>query len=184
MGGVENSKTMILMNVLSNYYKNHPDYIVQLKSILEEKDVISLRILDWFATNYTKKNIVLIDGVVDVYQSYKLLLKSYSKKYFDVFRRKEKTLFYYGEGEVDENDEENSIYTSCGQLCFFRWCFENNILEYVRNNIKVIETDMRLSCNKKKRIVNPDEMKKRTTLSLSSSKSMSRRQITYKMSLV
>lgn len=186
---IEN-RTNLLMDSLNIFYKQNPVYLSILKVIIEERHVLSLRIIDWFVTNYTKKNIILlnIDGnVVDVYQYYKLLLKSYSKEYFDVFRRKEKILYEYkglNSENTADNDTEDVLKTSCGQLCFFKWCFETNILDYIEEHLEVIEKDMRLSDNKKKRIDKPENMKKRTTLSQSASRSMSKRSIKCKRTVL
>jgi hypothetical protein len=141
--------------------------------------VISLRILDWFITNYAKKYRTVIKSKnnnlnVDVYQNYKLQLKSFSKKQFDPFCRKNKIIFYYTENDFIE--------TSCGQLCFFRWCFENNILDYVKKNLNVIEQDMKSSLKSKKTHPNSDtnsDDQKRQPLSVSAARSVSKQTISY-----
>jgi hypothetical protein len=147
-----NSKLDLLMESLSEFYKNK-SYILQIKDIIEQNSIISLRILDWFITNYSKKLRTIIKTKageeIDVYIQYKLMLKSFSKKAFDPFCRKNKIVLYYTEDEYIE--------TSCGQLCFFKWCFEYDILDYVKANFKDIEKDMKSSirqkkhCNEKKR---------------------------------
>jgi len=91
------TKLSLLMKSLTDFYKN-PIYIEQMKNIVDQNSVISLRILDWFITNYSKKYRTIIknkDSTLDVYQNYKLQLKSFSKKQFDPFCRKNKILFYY-----------------------------------------------------------------------------------------
>lgn len=133
------TKMSLLMRSLTEFYKRG-DYIQQVKNIVEQKSVVSLRILDWFITNYAKKYRILIPTkgrTIDVYQHYKLQLKSFSKRQFDPFCRKNKIVFYYTDTE--------HIETSCGQLCFFRWCFENDILSYVRDHLNEIEQDMKSS---------------------------------------
>ena len=133
------TKLSLLMRSLTEFYKESK-YVYKMKEIVDQNSIISLRILDWFITNYSKKNRTIINSF-DVYQNYKLQLKSFSKKQFDPFCRKNKIIFYY-------NDEEY-IETSCGQLCFFRWCFQNKILEYVKNNLSIIEQDMKNSLKSK-----------------------------------
>jgi hypothetical protein len=44
--------------------------------------------------------------------------------------------FYFDKGDKDYVD------TSCGQLCFFKWCFENNIIDYVLKYYDEINIDM------------------------------------------
>ena len=101
--------------------------------MLQGEGDISLRLIDWFVTNYAKKNHVsynLNNQEFVVYLNYKSQLKAYSKKLFDPFCRRERILFQCGTFEPFE--------TTVGQLNFFRWAFEKNILEYVRNNLENI----------------------------------------------
>lgn len=161
------TKLSLLMKSLNDFYSN-TEYIKRMKSIVDQQSVISLRILDWFITNYSKKHRITVNNI-DVYQHYKLQLKSYSKKQFDPFCRKNKILFYYTDKEYIE--------TSCGQLCFFRWCFENGILEYVKEHLTEIEHDMK-NCLKVKRSDCPSS-KRRQPLSLSASRSVSKRTVSY-----
>ncbi len=170
------TKLSLLMKSLTDFYTNSV-YIDQIKSIIDQNSVISLRILDWFITNYSKKHRTIINGAVgsiDVYQNYKLQLKSFSKKQFDPFCRKNKILFYY--------NDDDYIETSCGQLCFFRWCFENNILNYVKTNLSTIEQDMKISLKSKKTKKDeekPDSAQKRQPLSISASRSVSKTNVKY-----
>ena len=76
------TKLSLLMKSLTEFYKNG-EYINQIKNIVDQNSVISLRILDWFITNYSKKHRTIINTsnqAIDVYQNYKLQLKSFSKK--------------------------------------------------------------------------------------------------------
>lgn len=165
------TKLSLLMKSLTDFFKN-PLYIEQMRSVVDQNSVISLRILDWFITNYSKKYRTIIplpDKSVDVYQNYKLQLKSFSKKQFDPFCRKNKILFYY--------TEKDYIETSCGQLCFFRWCFQNGILAYVKNNLSAIEQDMKNSLKSKK--VKKENSQKRQPLSVSAARSVSKQTYSY-----
>lgn len=162
------TKLSLLMKFLTEFYKD-TTYIERMKEIIDQNSIISLRILDWFITNYSKKHRTIINSI-DVYQNYKLQLKSYSKKHFDPFCRKNKIIFYYNETE--------SIETSCGQLCFFRWCFENNILEYVEQNLHAIEQDMKNSLKNKKRNTQTN-VKRRQPLSMSASRAITKHNVTY-----
>jgi hypothetical protein len=166
------TRLSLLMKSLTEFYKD-AGYIEQMKGIVDQNSVISLRILDWFITNYAKKYRTTINGKnLDVYQNYKLQLKSFSKKSFDPFCRKNKIMFYYTENDFVE--------TSCGQLCFFRWCFENNILEYVKLNLNAIEQDMKNSLKDKKKPVKKDEDgQKRQPLSVSAARSVSKTNLRY-----
>ena len=178
------TKLSLLMKSLTEFYKDKT-YVEQIQSIVDQNSIVSLRILDWFITNYSKKYRTMIsvgDDNLDVYMNYKLMLKSFSKKAFDPFCRKNKILFYYT--EQAENGEY--IETSCGQLCFFRWCFENKILDYVKSNLTVIEKDMKDSLRVKK-VTDPTAgqadadvpKKKRQPLSISAARSISKTNIKY-----
>ena len=170
------TKLSLLMKSLTDFYRNSI-YIEQIRSIIDQNSIISLRILDWFITNYSKKHRTIISNnnnnnnkSIDVYQNYKLQLKSFSKKQFDPFCRKNKIIFYY--------NDEDYIETSCGQLCFFRWCFENDILNYVKTNLNTIEQDMKNSL-KSKKSNKDDSAQKRQPLSISASRSVSRQNVKY-----
>ncbi len=176
------TKLSLLMKSLTDFYKN-PYYINEMRNIIDQNSIISLRILDWFITNYSKKHRTLIqvgDKLIDVYQNYKLQLKSFSKKAFDPFCRKNKIIFYYNDTEYIE--------TSCGQLCFFRWCFENNILKHVKDHLSTIEQDMKNSLKLKKSSKQDESSetstslssgKKRQPLSISASRSVSKQNLKY-----
>jgi hypothetical protein len=168
------TKLSLLMKSLTEFYKD-AKYIEQMKNIVDQNSVISLRILDWFITNYSKKYRTIIPNrgrSVDVYQNYKLQLKSFSKKQFDPFCRKNKIIFYYNDTDYIE--------TSCGQLCFFRWCFENDILNYVQSHLNVIEQDMKSSLKVKKNSkLKGDSAQKRQPLSISAARSVSKQSVKY-----
>ena len=57
------TKLSLLMKSLTDFYTNSV-YIDQIKSIIDQNSVISLRILDWFITNYSKKHRTIINGAV------------------------------------------------------------------------------------------------------------------------
>ena len=144
------SRQDLLMNSLILFYKNkEKKYMERILPILDGSSKISLRILDWFSTNYSKKKGILYHNKINdedvqfiVYVDYKAQLKAYSKKQFDPFCRRERIVFKYGDEEKDE------IITTIGQLNFFRWVLENNILDYIELHLKDIEMDMYYSIRK------------------------------------
>jgi hypothetical protein len=102
---------------------------------------ISLRLIDWFVTNYAKKNYTVYavernnaNVRFKVFIDYKLRLRAYGKKKFDPFCRWERIAMPY------ENDTK--IETTIGQLNFFKWAIENNIVDYIKTNYDIIENDM------------------------------------------
>jgi hypothetical protein len=79
---------LLLQNLLEFYKED--DNMDKMLNIINGKSVISLRIIDWFATNYAKKNYTVyqLQGTekrFKVYNDYKLKLKAYSKRRFDPF---------------------------------------------------------------------------------------------------
>ena len=172
---ITESKLDLLMKQIHEFYLDE-NYIKTIQSIVDQTNVLSLRILDWFITNYSKKYRTIIKNKsdsLDVYMHYKLMLKAYGKFNFDPFCRKNKILFYYGQ------TDDQCMETSCGQLTFFKWCFENNILDFVKNNLKVIKDDMEKSLIDKK--LSPDSSKKRKLLSLPATRSISKQYVVYKI---
>lgn len=144
-----------LMTKLTEFFTLDKKNIDKMLPIVREEHKISLRILDWFVTNYSKKyniNYTKTDGnQFNVYLKYKDQLKAYSKRQFDPFRRRERITFYY--------ETKKCIATTVGQLNFFKWAIENEILNYVLKNYSKIEDDMMKSMrekykNKKKKINN------------------------------
>ena len=131
--------TNILLQSLDKYYNNGKN-MEQFNDYVNGDKKISLRIIDWFVTNYCKKKNIYweIDNTrFVVYLNYKLQLKAYSKKLFDPFCRRERIYFYY-------NDNQYLI-TTVGQLNFFKWMIENNIIDYIKTNYETIERDMHLT---------------------------------------
>jgi hypothetical protein len=134
------SKKDLLMQSLISFFTNRLN-LDQVVPIISGQSNISLRILDWFVTNYSKKNnihyqITLNNKIKNfiVYLDYKAQLKAYSKKQFDPFCRRERISF------IDH--DMNELITTVGQLNFFRWAIENNILNYIVENYDIIENDM------------------------------------------
>ena len=84
-----NTQNNLLLNSLLSFYTNQ--HLNTIIGIINGESKISLRIIDWFVTNYAKKNYTIyeIEGNkrFKVYNDYKLKLKAYSKKRFDPFCR-------------------------------------------------------------------------------------------------
>ena len=130
------NKNKLLMDKINLFFENEGNKKI-LINILNNNFNISLRIIDWFVTNYCKKyNIFWVENNQRfvVYLNYKLQLKAYSKKFFDPFCRRERIFFHYKEDEYLE--------TTVGQLNFFKWIIEHNIINYIKNNYEDIEFDM------------------------------------------
>ena len=229
-------KECLLMNQLTQFF-NKIDHLNKMIPIIQSTSQISLRMIDWFITNYAKtKNISYLSKNQNfrVHHNYKSQLKAYSKKRFDPFCRRERIAFQYNFLDINNNNENNNkliyiysntnkfeendkiiwenfiklhtnimeintdninnnnnnilekvqnlnlpviikidslsniveysfnkldinsltnfcqetIITTVGQLNFFRWAIENNILDYINNNYSIIEQDMILNGKK------------------------------------
>lgn len=135
LSGLDN-KSQVLLDSLIPFYEKQKNKKI-LCDIISGVSPISLRLLDWFVSNYSKKNDVtyeLKSGVsFNVFFQYKARLKSFSKKLFDPFRRGEK---------ITLQCSKDDISTTVGQLNFFKWCIEQDILKWVKENLVEIEKDM------------------------------------------
>tara|TARA_B110000444_G_scaffold257856_1_gene297313 strand:- start:5813 stop:6232 length:420 start_codon:yes stop_codon:yes gene_type:complete len=121
------NKTSILLSSINQFYKEEPNRN-KLLTILNKSGGISLRNLEWFITNYAKKNNTSFrtsnGKIFTVHCAYKSSLDGYSKKLFDPFCRAEK--FTY---EVPDSSQK--IQTTLAQLNFIKWCIKNDIIEYI-----------------------------------------------------
>lgn len=168
-------KQDLIMKKIRLFFYDNTDNIEKILPIINGLTKLSLRIIDWFVTNYAKKNNIVyyIDrkkgriledqyGCGDqfnVFLKYKSQLKSFSKKEFDPFCRRERIQFYY-----NEND---ALITTVGQLNFFKWAIENNVIDYINYNLKSIEDDMNTNIRKgspKCKKLSPKKNKKSITM--------------------
>ena len=169
---------LLLKNLLT-YYDNEEN-LNKMLNIINGESRISLRIVDWFVTNYAKKNFTVFNILKNnntvrfkVYFDYKLKLKAYSKKRFDPFCRWERITIPYKNGSV--------IQTTIGQLNFFKWAIENDVIKFIEDNYINIENDMnsRNSNSKKNKesYTNNKTRKKREELSISAVKSIKKEDV-------
>jgi hypothetical protein len=124
------SKTDILLSSINNFYSEDENKTI-LKNILNKTSGISLRNIEWFITNYSKKNHTSYTTRSGrqflVHCAYKSTLDGYSKKLFDPFCRSDK-ISYTIPGTEDK------IMTTLAQLNFIKWCIKNNILDYIKDH--------------------------------------------------
>jgi hypothetical protein len=175
---------VLLLESLHDFF-NIPYNRDKLLSVLSDDKTISLRSIDWFITNYSKKNniyyLVYSDKYgnpsfddknndyrnnMNVFHSYKSQLKAYSKKRFDPFCRRDRILF--------KMNDDNSVETTIGQLNFFKWAISNLVVDYIELYKDEIEYDMNTSLKLMKE--NSDKKdgsrKKRQELSLSATRGL------------
>ena len=140
-----NTQNGLLMKNLMDFYQNK-EYLNKMMRIINGESKISLRIVDWFVTNFAKKYYTVYELDTDVshaasekirfkvYNDYKLRLKAYSKLNFDPFCRWSRISIPYDETSVME--------TTIGQLNFFKWAIEHKIVDYIEVHYQDIENDM------------------------------------------
>jgi hypothetical protein len=136
----------LLLTSITNYYNENKQSKTILKNIIEGKHKLSLRLIDWLVTHYSKVHNIFFwihksdpeiyteypihipDSKnikkVNLYLDYRAQLKSYAKINFDSFRRHNRITF------IIDSDTNEYIETTIGQLNFFRWAFNNNVIEY------------------------------------------------------
>lgn len=177
-----NTQNNLLLSNLMDFY-NHNGNLENMMKIINGESEISLRIVDWFVTNFAKKYYTVYEFTQSiggnevatrfkVYNDYKLKLKAYSKKRFDPFCRWDRISIPYDENQVME--------TTIGQLNFFKWAIENKIIDYIKSNYELIENDMNkrnITTKKRATIDNKTTDKiENTTMSVSNSKTRKRRE--------
>jgi|TARA_Y100000389_G_C17442276_1_gene509351 hypothetical protein len=168
------TQNTLLLNNLMKFYRQDKN-LDKMLAIINGESNISLRIVDWFATNYAKQYFTAIptpdmnNSRFKVFVDYKLRLRAYSKKRFDPFCRWERISIPY--------NKDQYVQTTIGQLNFFKWALENKVIDYIEENYVAIENDMnkRNSTSKRKKNLstsNQKTRKKREELSVLASKSI------------
>ena len=121
-----------------------PANFAQLVPLLEQTTSISLRLLDWVVTNHSKKNNLYLvvnrdgtDETINLFLDYKAHLKSFSKRSFDPFCRRERIIVTF---PVDE--QKRRFLTTPAQLNFYKWCIQTGVLHYCEKHLKELEADM------------------------------------------
>jgi len=130
-------KQDILLRSLEAYF-NDPTKHCVFTGMVRGEGPVSLRLMEWFVTNYAKKfNVTYHTGEMrsfNVYLNYKAQLKAYNKRHFDPFCRHERSVITDSEG--------HEVETTVGQANFFRWVLQNEVLAYVVEHAVDIEADM------------------------------------------
>lgn len=115
------SKSTILLSSLTKFFAI-PENNEKLKDILNHRNGVSLRQIEWFVTNYAKNKHVTYMGpngkMFTVHVAYKSSLDGYSKKLFDPFCRTERIEF-------------EGLTTTVAQLNFLKWVIQNGIVNYM-----------------------------------------------------
>ena len=111
-------KSTTLLNSVRDFYHSDENNSKHLVDILEKKNGISLRNIEWFITNYSKKTNLSYqtdDGKkFIVHCAYKSSLDGYSKKLFDPFCRTTKINF-----NIPNSDRTISTTVAQLNICFY-----------------------------------------------------------------
>lgn len=135
--GLSRSDEVLLDSVLE-WYNEDPLRVESFLAIVKRKNGMSLRVIDWLVTNYSKTNCVVLEtrGVPrDLNRDYQKNLSAYNKRNMDPFARKNKILIM-----VNVNESRNS---TVGQLNFFRWFIKNGINSFLQKNKVLVEGHMK-----------------------------------------
>lgn len=123
-------KDALLKQSLEQFFSD-PLHAVHLKNTLDpsRERHISLRLIDWICTTYSKKHRLLFarpnGSIVDIHSSYKSHLRSFGKNRFDIFRRGKKITIPVDGGTIE---------TTLAQLNFIRWLINHDVLTYLEEN--------------------------------------------------
>ena len=175
-----------LLRELLEFYKN-PEYLEIVKKIVNREFItskskkISIRIVNWFVTNYAKQYFTVYENQDErffVWTRFRSAEDGYSKEMFDPYSRKDRIIIPY--------DETTKLITTIGQLNFFKWAILNKVIDYIIEHYDDITNDMtnRLTVKNKsnvlfddknipkENIVNGKTRKKREELSISACRSI------------
>lgn len=122
-------RVSLLLTSIDRFF-TQPEHAKTLSDILEKKNGLSLRTIEWFITNYSKERSLTYTTSnskrVTVHLAYKSSLDGYSKKLFDPFCRTDRITY--------DIPGYGSVTTTVAQLNFLKWCITNGVIEYIQNN--------------------------------------------------
>jgi hypothetical protein len=168
----------LLLNNLLIFFKQS-DYapLRKMLAVINGESNISLRIIDWFSTNYAKKyytvysyNAAAAAAAATISESemhstpphHSHHTQHHRDRRFKVYTDYKLKLKAYSKKRFDPfcrwdridfpYKNNSSIQTTIGQLNFFKWAIENHVIHYIESNYAAIERDMntRNSISKRK----------------------------------
>ena len=110
--------------------------------LVTSKSAVSLRVLDWTVTNFSKKHGVTIEHrdhrgnvrLVNVHHEYRSWLRVWRRRLFAPFARRSRIYF--------RNDDDGWCATTVAQLNFILFAHTLGIIDYVKTNVSTIEKEM------------------------------------------
>ena len=139
----------LLLSSLTDFYNKNAEYKITLKNIINGNHKLSLRIIEWLVTHYSKSNNIYywIDenkniysdypddyckvdskeykksiSKINLYQDYRAQLKSYRKCNFNSFIRHNRITFCIN-NELKDYNKKNEVTHN-----IYRWKVNNNII--------------------------------------------------------
>ena len=110
-------------------YYTDTENIDNMLAIINGNSKLSLRVVDWFVTNYSQKHKTVYNirknNPFFVQIDYKSQLNAWHKERFDPFCRRER---------LDIEINGHHLNTTIGQLNFFKWVINNNIIDYIEES--------------------------------------------------
>jgi len=141
-------KDEVLLSSVLLWFNEEESRVQTFSDIVHHKNGLSLRIIDWLITNFTKSFSVAIesDGLPrNLHRDYHKNLSAHNKKNFDPFARRRRIhIVLFGKEER---------VSTIGQLNFFRWFLSKNLVGFLLENKTVIEKHMKDSDTNQHRIV-------------------------------
>lgn len=148
------SQEDMIIKSLYNFYENDNNIDIFL-NIINLNSLMSIRLIDYFVTKYSKNNKITYklnddntnkEQSFNIYTSYKQQLKAYQKKHFDPFSRGDRIPYFLG---------EQCIITTIGQLNFFKWLISKKVYDYIKDNFDKIQNEMNNKKQKTPSIMKP-----------------------------
>lgn len=169
------------MEKLIDFFKYKYNLVILQEFITksnDKKEKLSLRLLDWFVTNYAKQygtiyDIKKLNGKSEkffVWIEYQAELDSDRKESFDPFGRGKSK----GKAIELEYEEGKTLHTTLAQLSFFRWAIKYGVIDYVRAHLDHIYEDM---CQRGSSTKNKSIDGKKRKLSVSVSKTLGKHNV-------
>lgn len=118
-----------------------------LAPIIEQHSRVSIRMMDWLCTNFSKSSNVVYpysDGCASrmfhVFSEYNNTLDSFGRRLFDPFRRGSRIFIEF---------DDFTLETTVAQLVFWEWADRHHVLRYAFDHAEDIEKDMNQAHHKR-----------------------------------
>jgi len=125
----------ILMESLNKFFDNK-EYFTEMCSILQHHNIVSLRLLEFLFTRYSKRNQMLLfvnNNPIYLADIYTEGLRTHGKSKYDCFRRHTRVIF---------EKHGKKIETTLAQLHFFKHIIPTGVLEFAKQHLEEIKSEM------------------------------------------